>query len=81
GQAPAQPAIPQVMVLQTQGVSLQLSDVPGGGGLTIEVKPPAVAIPLSMKFTTAGIEIRNGKNSIKLTTASVNVNDGALEVI
>jgi len=81
GQVPAKPAIPQMVVLQSLGVSLQLSDVPGGGGLTIEVKPPAVAIPLKMTFTTAGIEIRNGKNSIKLTAAGVNVNDGALEVI
>lgn len=81
GQVPAKPAIPHMMVLKTQGVTLQLSDVPGGGGLTIEVNPPAVAIPLKMTFTSAGIEIRNGKNSIKLTAVSVNVNDGALEVI
>jgi len=81
GQVPAKPAVPQMVVLQTLGVTLQLSDVPGGGGLTIEVRPPAVAIPLTMTFTSAGIEIRNGKNSVKLTAASVNVNDGALEVI
>jgi hypothetical protein len=81
GQAPAKPAIPQMVVLKTLGITLQLSDVPGGGGLTIEVNPPAVAIPLKMAFTSAGIEIVNGKNSIKLTAVSVNVNDGALEVI
>lgn len=81
GQVPAKPAVPQMTVLKTQAITLQLSDVPGGGGLTLEVKPPAVAIPLRMKFSSAGIEIRNGKNSIKLTAASVNVNDGALEVI
>lgn len=81
GQVPAKPAIPQMTVLKTLGVNLQLSDVPGGGGLTIEVNPPAVAIPLKLTFTSAGIEIRNGKNSIKLTAVSVNVNDGALEVI
>jgi hypothetical protein len=81
GQTPAKPAIPQMVVLKTLGITLQLSDIPGGGGLTIEVNPPAVAIPLKMTFTSAGIEIRNGKNSVKLTPVSVNVNDGALEVI
>lgn len=81
GQTPAKPAIPQMVVLKTQGVTLQLSDLPGGGGFTLEVNPPAVAIPLKMAFTSAGIEIRNGKNSVKLTAVSVNVNDGALEVI
>jgi hypothetical protein len=80
-QRPPQPAIPQMTVLKTQAITLQLSDLPGGGGLTLEVKPPAVAIPLKMAFTSSGIEIRNGKNSIKLTAVSVNVNDGALEVI
>jgi hypothetical protein len=81
GQVPAKPATHLMTVLQTQGITLQLSDVPGAGGFTLEVKPPAVAIPLKMTFTSAGIEIRNGKNSIKLTAASVNLNDGALEVI
>lgn len=81
GQTPAKPAVSQVAVLQTQGVTLKLSDLPGAGGFTLEVGPPAVAIPLSMTFNATGIEIRNGKNSIKLTAASVTINDGALEVI
>ncbi len=80
-QRPPQPAIPQMTVLKTQWLTLQLSDLAGAGGLTLEVNQPAVAIPLKMTFTSSGIEIRNGKNSIKLTAASVNVNDGALEVI
>jgi len=81
GQAPAHPAIAEMVVLKTLGITLQISDIPGGGGFTLEVNPPAVAIPLKMAFTSAGIEIVNGKNSIKLTAASVTVNDGALEVI
>jgi len=80
-QRPPQPAIPQMIVLKTQWLTLQLSDVAGAGGLTLEAGPPAVAIPLEMKLTSAGIEIVNGKNNIKLTPASVNINDGALEVI
>jgi len=81
GQVPVKPTTPFVVALQTQSVSLKLVDLPGAGGFTLEVKPPAVATPLKLAFTSAGIEIQNGKNSIKLTPVSVTINDGALEVI
>jgi hypothetical protein len=81
GQVPVKPATPFVTALKTKGVSLECVDLPGAGGFTLEVKPPAVAVPLKMTFTSAGIEIQNGKNSIKLTATSVDINDGALEVI
>lgn len=81
GEVPAKPATPLMVALQTKSVSLTLVDVPGAGGFTLEVKPPAVAAPLKLAFTSAGIEISNGKNSIKLSPASVNINDGALEII
>lgn len=81
GEAPAQPAVPQMKVLKTDAVSLTLSDLPGVGGLKIEVNPPAVATPLSLVFDAGGIEIKNAVASVKLTPASVSVNNGALEVI
>lgn len=81
GEAPASPAVPQMKVLKTDGVKIQLSDVPGGGGLTIEVGPPAVPTPMTLKFDATGIELKNAAASVKLTQASVSVNNGALEVI
>ena len=81
GEAPATPAIPQMKVLKTDGITLTLSDLPGAGGLTIEVNPPVVATPLKLVFDATGIELSNGVAKIKLTPASVSVNDGALEVI
>jgi len=60
---------------------MTLSDLPGVGGLTIEVNPPAVATPLKLVFDASGIELSNGAASVKLTPASVSVNNGALEVI
>jgi hypothetical protein len=81
GQVPVKPATPFVAALQTQSVSLQLVDVPGAGGFTLEVRSPAVGIPLKLAFTAAGIEITNGTSSIKLTPAGVNINNGALEVL
>ncbi len=68
-------------VLKTDGVTITLSDLPGAGGLTIEVNPPVVATPLKLVFNATGIEITNAAASVKLTPASVSINNGALEVI
>lgn len=81
GEAPATPADPMRKVIKTDGVTLTFSDVAGGGGLTIEVGPPAVGMPLRMVFDASGIELSNGAQSIKLSPASVSVNNGALEVM
>lgn len=81
GECPALPAIGEVKVLKTDSVLVRIIDLPGAGGLTIEVNPPAVATPLKLAFTAPGIELTNGAASVKLTPASVSVNNGALEVI
>lgn len=79
GQAPG--AGPTTKVFKTDGLSLTVNDLPGSGGVTLEVGPPAVSTPLTISLTAAGIELSNGAASVKLTAASVSVNDGALEVI
>jgi hypothetical protein len=81
GEVPAVPAVPQVKVLKTDGVTLEMSDLPGIGGLTIEVRPPLVTTPLRLQFSATGIEITNAAASVKLTPASVSLNNGALEVV
>ena len=81
GEVPAQPPVPQVHVIKTESITITMSDLPGAGGLTIEVNPPAVATPLKLVFNASGIELSNGAANIKLTPASVSVNNGALEVI
>ncbi len=68
-------------MFKTDAVTLELSDLPGGGGLTLEVEPPAVPTPLKLVLNASGIELTNGGPSVKLTPASVSVNNGALEVI
>lgn len=79
GQAPS--ALPQTQVWKTDGISITLSGVPGVGGLTIEVGSPAVAVPMKLACTAGGIELSIGSSSVKLTAASVSVNNGALEVM
>ena len=81
GEAPAQPAIPQMKVFKTDGIMLSLNDLPGAGGFTLEVGPPVVPIPLKLIFNASGIEISTSAASVKLTPVSVSLNNGALEVI
>jgi hypothetical protein len=81
GEAPASPAVPQVKTWKTDAISVTLSDVPGAGGLTIEVGPPAAAVSMKIACTAGGIELSIGSSSVKLSPASVSVNNGALEVI
>lgn len=81
GEVPALPALPQMKVLKTDGITLTLSDLPGIGGFTLEVGPPVVPLPLKLVFNATGIEISNSAASVKLTPLSVSLNNGALEVI
>jgi hypothetical protein len=81
GEVPALPAVAEMKVFKTDGITLTLSDLPGAGGFTLEVGPPVVPTPLKLVFDASGIALTNGAASVKLTPASVSVNDGALEVI
>lgn len=80
GEMPLPLAVPQVKVLKTDGIVLTLSDAPGVGGFTLEVGPPAVSVPAKLAFNAGGIELTTGAANIKLSAASVSVNNGALEV-
>jgi hypothetical protein len=81
GEAPAAPALDLIKVLQTDSITLKLDDTPGAGGFTLEVKPPAVSVAVKLVCDANGVELTHGSASIKLTPASVSINDGALEVI
>lgn len=81
GEAPAQPALPQVKVWRTDGISIELNDLPGAGGLTIKVGPPAAPVPLTFSCTASGMELSIGASKVLLSAASVSINNGALEVI
>lgn len=79
GESPA-PGLEQIKMLKTDSVMITVSDVPGGGGVTVEVRPPAVAMPIKVAMTSAGIELSVGASSIKLDGVNVSVNNGALQV-
>lgn len=80
GQVPAQPAVPTTKVFKTEFVTLTILDIPGGG-LTLEVNPPAATTPLKLTMNGMGIELESGSSSVKLEKASVSINHGTLEVL
>jgi hypothetical protein len=80
GEVPAVPAIEQMKVIKTDGITLTLSSLPGIGGVTLEVGPPAVPVPMKLVFGPAGVELSHTPWSVKITPAGVSINDGALEV-
>lgn len=81
GEVPVIPALDFIKVFQTDSITLKLDDTPGIGGFTLEVGPPAVAVPMKLVCDASGIELSHGGASIKLTPVSVSINNGALEVI
>ncbi|MBN1428157.1 MAG: baseplate assembly protein [Anaerolineae bacterium] len=81
GEVPATPAVPQMKVIKMDTIALTLSELPGAGGVTLEVSPPSVALPLKMTFDAQGIKLDAGPlGTIELTPSGVKINGGALEV-
>lgn len=76
GEAPALPAIPDTKIIKTDTATIKLDDLPGVGGITIETTSG-----LKIVMNMSGIEISNVSGNIKVTPASVSVNNGALEII
>jgi hypothetical protein len=80
GQAPGT-KLPTTKVFKTDGITLTLEDLAGSGGLTIEVASPAVSVPMKFSCGAAGIELSIGSSKLVLSSSSVSINDGALEVM
>jgi uncharacterized protein involved in type VI secretion and phage assembly len=76
GEVPAVPAVADMKVLKTSTATITINDLPGAGGITLELTSGA---KITMGVT--GIEITNGQGaSIKLSGPQTSVNNGALEV-
>lgn len=80
-ETPAKPALASTKLLKTESIQLELDDLPGAGGFTLKVGPPAVAVPATLKISATGIEISCAAGKIQLSASGVSVNDGALEVL
>ena len=77
GEVPALPALAEMKVIKTDGLTLTLSDLPGIGGITLETSSGQ-----KLTLTAMGVEIDNGQGAkITLTGPQVSVNNGALDVM
>ena len=72
---PLSPVTVDKKVIRTTSGTITLDDSPGSASVTIETTKG-----LKIKMDSQGIELSNGSQTVKLTTSSVSVNDGALEV-
>jgi uncharacterized protein involved in type VI secretion and phage assembly len=76
GEAPKKPALPDVKVIKTDTATITINDFPGLNGVTIETNTG-----LKIVMDINGIELTNAAANVKLTPASVSINNGALDII
>jgi uncharacterized protein involved in type VI secretion and phage assembly len=75
-QVPESQGEPDVKVLKTGIGTITINDKQGSAGITIETSSG-----LKLVMDDQGIELSNSSQKIKLSSANVSVNDGALEVM
>lgn len=68
---PLGPPTPFNKIFKTESTNFVLDDTPAGGGVTLEVSPPAVTAPISMKFSSAGVEITILTTKITMTVTDI----------
>jgi uncharacterized protein involved in type VI secretion and phage assembly len=67
---------PDTKVLKTDIATITINDASSDSSITIETTSG-----LKIVMDTNGIELSNGDNKVTLSSASVSINDGALEVM
>ncbi len=74
---------PETKVFKTEFVTLMLDDTPGEGGFTLECIPPAVDVPIALKFDSAGIRITCPEASFSMTPESIGlaVSESAVSIV
>lgn len=75
-EVPVSPASADKKVLKTGAGTITLDDTEGSTSITIETTNS-----LKLKMDQQGIEISNGSQKIMISSSSVSVDDGALEVM
>jgi hypothetical protein len=73
GQVPAKPAVAEIKVFKTEGIRLVLNDARGAGGLTLNVGPPAVNLPIKITADGRGVQLSLQSVTVKITSRSVDL--------
>lgn len=71
-QAPLVTPEPTMVILKTMSTTLILNDLPGEGGLALELTPPAVDAPISITMDSEGIQIET-ETLFDLTCQATNI--------
>jgi hypothetical protein len=71
GQVPASPAMENIKMLKTEGVSITIDDMQNAGGLTMVIESPAVQNVISLKCDTNGVELTIGDAKLTMTTEDI----------
>jgi hypothetical protein len=81
GEVPVAPAIADIKVFKTQSITLTLSDLPGGGGCTLEVGSPAVPVPLKLALQAQGISVEGPQGAtVQLRPSGIEISYGAASI-
>lgn len=74
GELPLPPPAPATTkMFKTDTMTVTFDDAPGAGGLTVEIKPPAVQVPLKVVMNSEGIAITCNPAALKLTPTGVEI--------
>ncbi len=77
-QIPPSAVLPTTRCIKTLTTELTLDDALG---FTLQLLPPAVPAPCTIRMNATGVEISIGTATIKLDPVKVSVNNGALEIM
>jgi hypothetical protein len=79
GQVPLGAPPPGTTILKTECITLILRDIPGAGGLSLEIIDPAVDTPISVNMDSAGIQVTT-EATLTLTSEETNVTTTTLTI-
>jgi hypothetical protein len=62
---------PEQKLLRTESVTLLINDIPGAGGLTLIIGPPAVEIPITLTANEEGVTLEMAEAVFSLTPEEI----------
>lgn len=80
GDVPASPAIAEIKMLKTEGITLKLDDTSDVGGVTLEVNSPCVSTALKVVFDRNGIKITNSDSVITITPEDIEIKNSEVSL-
>lgn len=72
GQVPLEAPTPEMFIFKTTSTTLMINEIPGGGGISLEITPPAVETPITITLDSAGIQITT-EATFTLTSQITNI--------